>query len=83
MATGIDPKVDYVFKCLCGDEDNALLLVDLLNAVLRFPVGRVVSGVTQLNPFVAKDDKITTASVSATKSTACCCARTWRFTCWS
>jgi hypothetical protein len=34
MATDIDPKVDYVFKRLCGDEDNALVLVDVLNAVL-------------------------------------------------
>jgi predicted transposase/invertase (TIGR01784 family) len=55
MATGIDPKVDYVFKRLFGEEDNALLLVDLLNAVLGFPAGRVVSGVTLLNPFVASD----------------------------
>lgn len=55
MASGIDPKVDYVFKRLFGDEDNALLLVDLLNAVLRFPAGKVVRGVTLLNPFVARD----------------------------
>src|SRR5205085_1951366 len=55
MATGIDPRGDYVFKRLCGDEDNALLLVDLLNAVLRFPAGRVVRGVTLVNPFVEKD----------------------------
>jgi len=55
MGTGIDPRVDYVFKRLYGDEDNALLLVDLLNAVLRFPAGRLVSGVTLLNPFVASD----------------------------
>jgi predicted transposase/invertase (TIGR01784 family) len=55
MVTGIDPKVDYVFKRLCGNEDHALLLVDLLNAVLGFPVGRAVTGVTLLNPFVPKD----------------------------
>jgi predicted transposase/invertase (TIGR01784 family) len=55
MGTGIDPKVDYVFKRLCGDEDNALLLVDLLNTVLRFPAGKAVRGVTLLNPFVAQD----------------------------
>jgi predicted transposase/invertase (TIGR01784 family) len=55
MGIGIDPTVDYVFKRLCGDEDNALLLVDLLNAVLGFPAGRLVSGVTLLNPFVPKD----------------------------
>src|SRR5436309_508628 len=55
MATGIDPRDDYVFKRLCGDEENALLLVNLLNAVLSFPGGRVVRGVTLLNPFVEKD----------------------------
>ncbi len=55
MVTGIDPRVDYVFKRLYGDEENALLLVDLLNAVVRFPPGRLVSGVTILNPFVASD----------------------------
>jgi predicted transposase/invertase (TIGR01784 family) len=55
MGTGIDPKVDYVFKRLFGAEENALLLVDLLNAVLGFPPGRLVRGVTLLNPFVTKD----------------------------
>src|SRR2546423_128836 len=55
MATGIDPRGDYVFKRLCGAEENALLLVDLLNAVLGFPPGRRVRGVTLLNPFVDQD----------------------------
>jgi predicted transposase/invertase (TIGR01784 family) len=55
MATGIDPRDDYVFKRLCGDEDNALLLVDLLNAVLDLPASRRVRGVALLNPFVEKD----------------------------
>jgi hypothetical protein len=55
MATVIDPRDDYVFKKLFGDEDHALLLVDLLNAVVRFPTGRSVRGVTLLNPFVEKD----------------------------
>jgi predicted transposase/invertase (TIGR01784 family) len=44
--------VDYSFKRLLGDEDNAPLLVDLLNAVIDFPAGRRVTGVTLLNPFV-------------------------------
>ena len=55
MANNIDPKLDYVFKRLCGDEDNALLLVDLLNTVLAFLAGRRVTGVMLLNPFVAQD----------------------------
>jgi predicted transposase/invertase (TIGR01784 family) len=55
MQTDVDPKVDYVFKSVCGDEDNAPVPVDLLNAVLRFPAGRAVSGVTLLNPSVPTD----------------------------
>jgi predicted transposase/invertase (TIGR01784 family) len=55
MASGIDPKVDYVVKRLFGEEENALLLVDLLNAVIRFPAGKRVRGVMLLNPFMAKD----------------------------
>ncbi len=55
MGTDIDPKVDYIFKLLCGEEDNALLLVDQLNAVLDFPATRAVRGVNLLNPFVAKE----------------------------
>jgi predicted transposase/invertase (TIGR01784 family) len=54
MSRNVDPRTDYVFKRLFGDEDNAALLVDLLNAVL-FAARRVVSGVMLLNPFVDKD----------------------------
>jgi predicted transposase/invertase (TIGR01784 family) len=53
--TGIDPKVDYVFKQICGDEETALVLVDLVNAVVDFPQGKRTQGVTIKNPFVAKD----------------------------
>ncbi|MBX9724251.1 MAG: Rpn family recombination-promoting nuclease/putative transposase [Candidatus Obscuribacterales bacterium] len=31
----IDPKVDFAFKWLFGQEKNALLLVQFLNAVLE------------------------------------------------
>src|SRR4051812_2395160 len=55
MGTGINPRVDYVFKRIFADEDNALVLVDLLNAVLQFPAGRVVTGVALMNPFVDRD----------------------------
>jgi predicted transposase/invertase (TIGR01784 family) len=55
MAGNLDPRVDYVFKRLFGDEDQAPLLVSLLNAVLRFPATRRVRGVTLLNPFMAQD----------------------------
>jgi predicted transposase/invertase (TIGR01784 family) len=55
MANNFDPREDYIFKRLFGNEDQALVLVALLNAVLDFPPGRVVRGVTLLNPFVARD----------------------------
>jgi PD-(D/E)XK nuclease family transposase len=43
-APGIDPKIDYVFKRLFGDEGRARLLIDLLNAVLDLPPGRPSDG---------------------------------------
>jgi predicted transposase/invertase (TIGR01784 family) len=55
MAANLDPRGDYLFKRLFGDEDQAPLLVALLNALLDFPAGRAVRGVTLLNPFVASD----------------------------
>ena len=30
-----DPKVDYVFKILFGDEEDKSMLISLLNAILR------------------------------------------------
>ena len=55
MIPGIDPKVDYVFKQICGDEDRALVLVDVVNAVVGFPETRRTHGVTIKNPFVAQE----------------------------
>jgi predicted transposase/invertase (TIGR01784 family) len=54
VASGIDPKVDYIFKRLFGSEENALLLVSLLNAVICPYPGHVVRGVELLNPFTSK-----------------------------
>ena len=54
MASDIDPKVDYIFKRLCGDEDHALLSVDLVAQRASLPASRAVKGVTLLNPFVSK-----------------------------
>lgn len=51
MKPGVDPKVDYAFKKLFGSESTTDLLIDLLNAVLQYPAGREVVGVTLLNPF--------------------------------
>ncbi len=35
MKLGIDPTVDIVFKRIFGSEDNALVLIDLLHAVIQ------------------------------------------------
>jgi len=55
MAANLDPQGDYLFKRLFGDEDQARVLVALLNGVLEIPAGRLVRGVALLNPFVAKE----------------------------
>jgi hypothetical protein len=34
MALGIDPKIDYAFKCLFGREKNAALLIGFVNATV-------------------------------------------------
>jgi predicted transposase/invertase (TIGR01784 family) len=68
MASGIDPREDYVFKRLFGSEEHTGLLVGLLNAVLQFPAGRVVRGLELLNPFTLKayaEDKLSIHDVKA------------------
>ena len=51
MRSGIDPKVDYVFKKLFGSEECKAIPIDLLGAVL----GEEIADVELLNPFNAKD----------------------------
>jgi predicted transposase/invertase (TIGR01784 family) len=68
MKPGIDPKVDYVFKWLFGKEVHEALLVDLLNAVLKLPQGRVIKSVRILNPLNDKDaldDKLSILDIKA------------------
>jgi len=45
MAPNLDPRSDYLFKRLFGDEDQARVLVALLNGVLELPGSRLVQGV--------------------------------------
>ena len=66
MGLGIDPKVDYAFKRLFGSEENAPLLVSLLNAVVV--PARPVSGVEIVLPHSDKsspEDKLTIGDVKA------------------
>lgn len=53
-ASGIDPKIDYVFKRLFGDECRPRLLIDLLNATLDLPPGRPVRQIEIRSPFSLK-----------------------------
>ena len=66
MRLGIDPKVDYVFKRLFGSEENALLLISLLNAV-ALPA-RPVTGVEIVLAHADKaspEDKLAIGDVKA------------------
>ena len=70
MALGIDPKVDYAFKRVFGDQRNAHLLVHLLNAILDPEIPIV--DVEILNPFNDKEfseDKLTILDVKARDQT--------------
>jgi hypothetical protein len=53
--SGIDPKIDFVFKRLFGDDRRALLLIDLLNAVVWLPAGKRISQIEILNPTLERD----------------------------
>ena len=68
MIIGIDPKVDYVFKRLFGREQNAPLLIHLLNAILQFQPGSRIASLQILNPFHDKenlDDKLSVLDIKA------------------
>lgn len=55
MVPGIDPKIDYAFKRLFGKEQNAALLIDLINAILDPPPAARVVELEILNPFQPKE----------------------------
>ena len=66
MVVRADPKVDYAFKRVYGDQRNQDILVHLLNAILRPEVP--IRSVEIRNPFSEKDfsdDKLTVLDVRA------------------
>jgi predicted transposase/invertase (TIGR01784 family) len=68
MILGIDPKVDYAFKHLFGREATKPILIDVINAVLRRPSGRLISQIELKNPFNPKewfDDKLSIVDIKA------------------
>ena len=64
----IDPKIDCVFKALLGAEDNRVLLIHFLNALLGRELPAPVSAVEILNPYNEReflDDKLSIVDVKA------------------
>ncbi len=60
MSLGVDPRNDYAFRCVFGNEQHKNILIHLLNAVLRPPVHQQITAVEILNPFtlpVVLEDK--------------------------
>jgi predicted transposase/invertase (TIGR01784 family) len=66
MRLGYDPKVDYAFKKLFGNEENVSLLISLLNAVVPSP--RPVTAIQIVLPQTDKaspEEKLVVADVKA------------------
>jgi predicted transposase/invertase (TIGR01784 family) len=66
MRLGVDPKVDYAFKKLFGNEDTASLLINILNAVILST--RPVTAIQIVLPHTDKSspaDKLVIADVKA------------------
>jgi predicted transposase/invertase (TIGR01784 family) len=66
MILGIDPKVDFAFKRVFGDQRNDEILIHLVNAILR--LSDPIVSIEILNPFNDKDfadDKLTILDVKA------------------
>jgi predicted transposase/invertase (TIGR01784 family) len=68
MRHRIDPKIDCVFKALLGSEDNRVLLIHFLNALLGRELPAPVTAVEILNPYNEReflDDKLSIVDVKA------------------
>src|SRR5258707_11084 len=68
MILGIDPKVDYAFKRFLGRDETRPILIDVLDRVLKPPVGHCIADVELLNPFNPKetpDDKLSILDIKA------------------
>lgn len=68
MQHPIDPKIDCVFKALLGAEDNRVLLIHFLNAILGPDLPSPISQVEILNPYNEREfltDKLSIVDVKA------------------
>ncbi len=55
MILGIDPRNDYAFKRVFGNEDHPRVLVHILNAVLKPPADQLIVSVEFINPALMGD----------------------------
>src|SRR5436305_837916 len=68
MIPGIDPKIDYAFKRIFGQERNRAVLMHLLNAVLQESGHVPITDLTLNNPFNDKEtssDKLSIVDLRA------------------
>src|SRR5437016_9341427 len=68
MILGIDPKVDYAFKHMLGQESTRPILIDVIDQVLGPAPGHHIQDIELLNPFNPKeafDDKLSILDLKA------------------
>jgi len=68
MKLGIDPKVDYAFKWLFGNQKNTSILIHLLHAILNPTPDEQIVEIQILNPFnekMALDEKLSILDIKA------------------
>jgi predicted transposase/invertase (TIGR01784 family) len=68
MMLGIDPKVDYAFKWLFGNQKNTSILIHLLHAILNPAPEEQIMEIQILNPFndkMALDEKLSILDIKA------------------
>jgi len=53
--TGIDPKVDFIFKIIFGNEDNTDILLSFLNSILKLEKQNRLDKIEVLNPFIKRE----------------------------
>lgn len=68
MILGMDPKVDYAFKRVFGQESTRPILIDLIDKVLNSDPAHQIREIELLNPFNPKetlDDKLSILDIKA------------------
>lgn len=53
--TEIDPKVDFIFKLIFGNEENTDILLSFLNSILKLEGMNRIDIIEILNPFIRRE----------------------------